>query len=150
MASSILAIVAVTAVLPFTVGTQNAVEAQRLEQAVELGEALMEEILARSFLAPGESAPTPGPESGETTRQSYNSIDDYSGYSESDRIIRNFKGAPVNDPSMADFWRTVTVTYVTFPSQQTGDTNSLARIEVSVFYGTRLMAKLSRLVSRED
>lgn len=150
MASTILAIVAATATLPFTAGAQNAAEAQNKEQAVELAESMMEEVLSRSFLAPKESAPTPGPESGETSRLLYDSIDDFSGYSESDHVLRNFKGNAMSDASMAGFWRQVSVTYVTFPNQQPGDTSSLARVEVRVYKDSALLATLSRIVSRED
>lgn len=150
LASTLLAIVAASATLPFSAGAQNTAEAQKMEQAVELGTSMMEEVLARSFFEPGQSSPTPGPEAGEDVRLQYDSIDDFAGYSESDKVIRNFKNAPVTDSSMTGFWRDVAVTYVSFPNQQPGDTNSIAHVRVRVYHENVLMVTLDRLVSRED
>ncbi|MBK8270841.1 MAG: prepilin-type N-terminal cleavage/methylation domain-containing protein [Planctomycetes bacterium] len=150
LASTILAIIAATATLPFSAGVQNATEAGRMEQAVELGESMMEEVLARSFFGPSQTTPTPGPESGETTRMNYDSVDDFAGYSESDKVLRNFKSNAVGDPSTDGFWREVAVAYVTYPNQQPGDTNSLIRVTVKVYYQNTLLVTLDRLVSRED
>lgn len=150
LASTILAIIATTATLPFSAGTQNAKEAQKLERAVELAEAMMEEILARPFFAPGQSVPTPGPDSGETVRIQYDSIDDFDGYSENDQVLRNYKGGAITDPDVQGFWRLVSVAYVSYPDQQPGDVNSIIHIRVKVFYKTALQVTLDRVVTRED
>ncbi|HWL93196.1 MAG TPA: type II secretion system protein [Phycisphaerae bacterium] len=151
LAATILAIVAATATLPFAAGAQNSAEAQKLEQAVELGQAMMEEVLARPFFEPTQTTPSLGPDSGETSRTLYKSIDDFHGYSEaSDKVVRSYKAEKVDDKAMTDYWRSVTVEYVTFSNMQPGDTNSLARVTVKVYRDTALLVTLSRLVSRED
>ncbi|MBX3394858.1 MAG: type II secretion system protein [Phycisphaerae bacterium] len=150
LASTILAIIATTATLPFSAGTQSAKEAQKLERAVELAESMMEEILARPFFAPGQSAPTPGPDSGETVRLAYDSIDDFSGYSESDQVLRNYKGGAINDPDVQGFWRQVSVDYVSYPDQQPGDTDSIMHVRVKVYYKSALQVTLDRVVTRDD
>jgi prepilin-type N-terminal cleavage/methylation domain-containing protein len=150
LATTILAIIAASATLPFSAGVQNANEAGKLEQAVELGESMMEEVLARSFFGPSQSSPTPGPDSGETSRTNYDSVDDFAGYSESDKVLRDFKNTAVNNPSTDGYWREVSIAYVSFPNQQAGDTNSLIHVKVKVYHGTALLLTLDRLVSRED
>jgi type II secretory pathway pseudopilin PulG len=152
LAATILAIVSSTAILPFLAGNQQVNEAAKLEQAAALGQALMEEILARPFSDPDGSPYTPGPEAGETSRNLFDNIDDFNGYSEAVGGIRNFKNAAVTAPSTNGFWRQASVTYVTFPAlnQQTSDVNSLARIAVQVYYGNTLLLKLDRITTREN
>lgn len=150
LASVILAIVAATATLPFTAGVINSTEAQKLEQAVELGQAMMEEVLSRPFYGPKQTSPTPGPEPEETARLLYDSIDDFDGYSESDFILRDFKNNPITDPVVEGYWREIKVQFVSYPNMQPGDVNSLALITVKVYRHSSLLVTLSRLISRED
>ncbi|MFQ5429365.1 MAG: prepilin-type N-terminal cleavage/methylation domain-containing protein [Phycisphaerae bacterium] len=150
LASTVLAIVAVSALLPFAAGIQQSKEATKLSQAVELGQALMEEVLARPFLASAESVPAMGPESGELTRTLFDSANDFQGYAESDGVLRDFNNVPLTDPSLAGFWRSVTLQYVTLPNQDPNDVNSLIHVQVNVYYDTALMVTLDRVVSREN
>ena len=62
LASTILAIVASSALLPLAAGVQQVNAAADLEQATALGEAMMEEVLARPFFEPGQTSPTLGPD----------------------------------------------------------------------------------------
>ena len=152
LASMILAIVSASAVLPFLAGSQQVSAAAELEQATAYGQALMEEILARPFSDPDGSPAVAGPETGESSRNLFDNIDDFHGYTESAVSIRNFQNAAITAPSATGLWRSVTVQYVTFPglAQQAGDVNSLARIEVRVYRGTALLVTLDRIVARED
>jgi type II secretory pathway pseudopilin PulG len=150
MAGTILAIVSATATLPFAAGLQQNVESARLEQAVALGQAMMEEILARPFTDPNNSSMTPGPESDETSRDKFDNIDDYNGYAESDHIARDYTNAAITDPAVKDLWRSVTVQYVTMPNQSSTDVNSFARVTVTVYNDTVQIVKLDRIVCRED
>jgi prepilin-type N-terminal cleavage/methylation domain-containing protein len=150
LASTILAVVAASAALPFAAGVQQAQEAARLEQAVALGQAMMEEVLARPFFEPGNSTPAPGPDSGETARTLFDNIDDFHGFSESVGGLRNYQNQPITDSAAAGLWRTVAVQYVSFPIQTAQDTNSFVKVTVNVFDGNTLALTLQRLVSRED
>lgn len=149
IAATILAIVSVTATLPFISGLQHVNEALRREYAVFLGEAMMEEVLARPFFPSGSRTPTPGPEAGEQ-RDTFDSIDDFHGYAETAGDLRNYKNQPFKIESFPDFWRKVTVEYISFPNQSPGDTNCFMRVTVQVFDASEMLVQLTRIASRED
>jgi type II secretory pathway pseudopilin PulG len=150
MASTILAIVSASAALPFSAGVQQANAAARLEQAVAVGQALMEELLTRPVLDPTGRVATLGPESGETSRDKFDNIDDYNGYTEQTSGLRDYKNQTVTDASLTGLWRDVSVQYVTFANQQASDTNSYAKIIVRVWDGNAPLVTLTRLTARED
>lgn len=155
MASTILAVVAASASLPFIAVAQQSNAAGEYETAAELGEELMEEILARPFFAPGERTPSPGPESGETERKYYNAIDDFNNYSEKrlvgTKFLSDYKGEGVTESQMDGYWRQSTVEYVRMPDQSASDSSyAFARITVEVFRDKRSLVKLVRLKARED
>ncbi len=152
LSASILAIVSASAALPFAAGIQQTNEAARLEQAVELGQAMMEEILARPFFEPESRAVVLGPGAGETSRELFNNLDDFHKFAESTDDLRNFANTAITDASLSGFRRQVTVEYVTLPGlgQKGDDVNSFVHIQVKVFDGTALIVTLDRLASRED
>lgn len=149
LASTILAIVASAAVLPLAAGVQQVNAAAELEQATALGEAMMEEVLARPFFEPGQTAPTVGPDNSESNRDQFKSVDDFAGFSESIGNLMNFEDNDISDTSVAGFWRTVTIQYVTFPNQHSADVNSFMHIQVKVYRDSVLLVTLDRIVSRE-
>ena len=150
MASVVLAVVAASALLPFAAGTQQVNESAKLDQAITLGQALMEEILARPFFAPGNRTASPGPETGETTKASYTSVDDFNTYAESTSAVKDYQGATVTDQEVQGYRRTATVQYVTVPNQRTDDTNAFIQVRVDVYHNDALLASLTRIVGRED
>jgi prepilin-type N-terminal cleavage/methylation domain-containing protein len=152
IATSVLAIVSATAALPFAAGMQQTNEAAKLEEAVALGQAMMEEILARSFFQPGNRVASPGPDAGETSRPLFDNLDAFDGYAESDHVLRDSQNAAVTNASTSGFWRQVSVQYVTLPAlnQAATDINSLVHIQVKVFYNDALLVTLDRIASRED
>jgi type II secretory pathway pseudopilin PulG len=152
LAAVILAIVSATAALPFAAGIQQTNEAAKLEQAVELGQAMMEEVLARPFFEHDERTASPGPGAGETSRELFDNIDDFDGYAESDKVLRDFEDQVVADESLSGFWRSVSVDYVTLSGlgQAAGDTDSFVHVRVDVYYNNALLVTLDRIASRED
>lgn len=151
LATTVLAIVAASAAFPFAAGVQQTNEAAKLEQAAALGQAMMEEIMARSFFEPNEPVASPGPGAGEDSRPLFNNIDDFHGYVEAGQTLRDFQDNTNSDPTLAGFWRQVSVQYVTMPAlnQAAYDVNSFVRIQVSVYHGSTLLVTLSRIASRE-
>ncbi len=151
LATTVLAIVAASAAFPFAAGVQQTNEAAKLAQAAALGQAMMEEILARSFFEPNEPVASPGPGPGEGSRPLFNNIDDFDGYVETSQTLRDFQGTATTDPTLAGFWRQVSVQYVAMPAlnQAVYDVNSFVRIRVDVYYGSTLLVTLSRIASRE-
>lgn len=146
----ILAIVSASATLPFIAGTQQIQASGRLEQATALGQALMEEILARPFLAPGDPDTTPGPEADESSRDEFKNKDDFDGLTESSGALKNFENALITDKDSSGLWRTATVHYVTFPDQAATDVNSFVHIQVKVYDGNDPIVTLDRIASREN
>ena len=150
MAATVLTIVTASAALPFAAGVNQANAASRLEQATAYGQALMEEILGRPFYPPGNRTPTPGPDSGETSRDLYDSIDDFDGYTESSTGLRDYQNQPITDSTASGLYRTVSVQYISFTGQTTNDTNSFMRVIVRVWDGNANLVTLTRIVTRED
>lgn len=149
LASMILAIVASSAMLPFAAGMQNILEAGKLERAVSLGQGLMEEILARPFDEVASTVTRTAPVTGDKNRANYSTIKQFNGYSESDKEARDFKGNAIASNWVDGYWRTATVTGVTYPEQNPADVGNLVRVDVFVYLDDALMVKLSRLVARE-
>lgn len=155
LASTILAVVAASVSLPFVAVAQQMQAANEVDTAVHLGEELMEEILARPFYAPGELAPSPGPEAEETERKYYDAVDDFNNYVEykgasAKSHLENYAGDAVGGESLRGFWRRVGVEYVRMPGQAADDNDySFARVTVSVYLDTNLVFKLVRIKTRE-
>lgn len=155
IASTILAIVAASVSLPFVAVTQQMIGAREVEIAVDLGEELMEEILARPFYAPGETAPTPGPEADEKQRKYFDSVDDFSDYTEykgtkATQHLEDYRGVAVTDDDMNGYWRKVRIEYVRMADQATDDSDySFVRITVGVYRDRRLLFTLVRIKTRE-
>ena len=143
LAATVLAIVSATATLPFAAGVQQTNEAAELDQAVALGQAMMEEVLARPYAAPD------GYTSG-ATRETFQEVADFNGLAETNGDLRDFQNAKITDGTVSGFWRTVTVTPVTFANQATGDAGNLVRVEVRVYRDNALLVLLSRVTTREE
>lgn len=155
LATTILSVVALSALLPFAAGLQNTQEAVKFEQAVELAEAMMEEVLARPFFAPTSRAPSPGPESGETSRALFNAVDDFHDFCEFNELSQKSEPADFRDQKMSDttveaYHREVSVDYVSFPDQSVADTDSFMHVQVRVYHNQALLVTLDRLIARED
>lgn len=149
LASGILAFAAAALLLPFSVGAANNTVVVDQAAAVNLGEALMEEILAKPFYDPN-SATRVGPETGET-RTSFDNIDDYDGYMETAGNMIDAAGNRIADASLASFHRSVTVTYVTWPGQNIAATGpTAARVVVRVRSNGQTVFTLTRLVGRRN
>lgn len=150
MAALVLSIVASSVMLPLLAAASRNDEAVRLKYAVELAQALIDEIAARPLQDSRVSDTVLGPSASETSRKAYVNVDAFDGFSESsDKILRDYEGAAVAGDAMQGFWRTASVQYVTFSGQVAGDTSALALITVNVYAGTRLYTTLTRLVAVE-
>ncbi|MCK6454917.1 MAG: prepilin-type N-terminal cleavage/methylation domain-containing protein [Phycisphaerae bacterium] len=153
IATAILAMSATAAMLALTAGVQRVQESSRYAQAVVLAESLMEEIVNRPFEDPeAPSVRNPGPGPDETDRTKFDNVDDYDGYSESDKVLRELRtGLPAIAPSnSAGLWRRVSVQYITLNGQAAWDQNNVVRVTVTVNDGDGgPIFVLSRVVVRE-
>jgi len=150
LASVVLAIVAAACTLPMISAAQDASAADRLKYAVEFGQALMQEIVARPVADARVTDTVPGPSPIETSRKAYLNVDAFNGLTEFGAGLTDYEGATMAGATLQGFWRTASTQYVTYTGQVTGDTTSFVLITVQVYYGTRLMTTLTRLTAVEQ
>jgi MSHA pilin protein MshD len=150
MASVILAIAVAAAIVPFTCGARSQEVESRQTLAVSLAQDLMEEILLKPFVEPGDTVPEPesrfGPESSETLRSSYSAIDDYHGYTELSGYVLDPAGQVITDAVAAGLSRHVTVSYVYVTGQNVTEPPSFMRVAVEIRYNGQPIVKMTRLV----
>jgi len=149
LAAGILAAASAALILPFAVGAQNQNITSEHAVAVNLAEALLEEILSKPFYDPN-SATRLGPEAGEATRPQFDNIDDYNGYIESAGRLRDAQGARISDASLASYGRRVTVAYVYLPNQSHADPPTMVRVTVDVTRNGAAVYSLCRLIGRRN
>jgi Tfp pilus assembly protein PilV len=82
-----LAVVAVSYAV--TSGQMQSVESLRSVRAAALTDALLEEILSKSYSEPGGGNPPLGKDTGETTRPTFDDMDDYHNYTEAAGALRD-------------------------------------------------------------
>jgi hypothetical protein len=150
MASVILAMAVAAALMPFTCGARSQDVEGRQSLAVSLAKDLMEEILIRPFVEPGDTVPEPqsrfGPDAGETLRSSYSAIDDYHGYTELAGQIVDPAGQVIADAAATGLSRHVTVSYVYVTGQDVTGPPSFMSVAVEVRYNGLPAVTLTRLI----
>jgi len=110
---------------------------------------LIAEIASQAYEEPGAAVGTFGTESGESTRASFDDVDDYDGWSENPPTDR--AGTALTD--YAAYARSVTVTNVdeaTLSSTRTDGSTGAKRIVVTVTCGGKLRARLEAIRMRVD
>lgn len=139
LAAVVLAIVVGAVIIPFSAGAANTAQDARTTLAVNLAQDLMEEILAKPFNDPD------GTEVGETGRSTWDDMDDYHGYSESEGTIAGFDGVTVDDPASLALTRSAVVQSVYVAGQGAPEPPTFLRITVKVRYRGATLVSLSRL-----
>jgi hypothetical protein len=140
-----LAIAVVGVAGPLAASSEHASVARQRGSALVLARQLMEEIAARPLC---NGAPTPhGPElPAENTRANYNTVDDYHGYRDSTRELKNLDGqaVAVADPS-TPYTREVTVEYRTPQFDPSANVTDYAVVTVKVTSPQKESVRVSRL-----
>jgi len=108
LAAVLLALAVVGVSQAVVAGQMQAYAALHRRRGVELAEALLDEVLRLPYSDP-DGASSPGPESGETSRASFDNLDDYHGFSQAAGSITEFSGA-AHPSGYQAFSRSVTVT----------------------------------------
>ena len=149
MAVMVLGIAAASVLLPFISGAAVRAEGINRTLAARLASDLMEQILRLPFHDP-DGGSSVGPEPGETGPSSFDNIDDYHGYTESQGQVKDAAGVVFTDSVYANFSRNVTCEYVYVPPQQAESDPSkceFIRVKVQVNQSGKQMAAVVRLVS---
>lgn len=147
IASAMLAFIASAIMVPFAAGIQNDRFCGVHTEAIALGQDLMEDILALPFYDPDTPENlTPGPDGGEFTRATFDNVDDYDGYSESDGVITLALTGIEPDDVTDGLWREVTATYIHLPGQDAGNPANACRVTVTVYYNSEEVTSMTRLI----
>lgn len=109
LASALLAFAVAAVSQAVVAGQMQTVEALHHRRAVELTEALMDEVLRLPYDDP-QGASSPGPEAGESSRSAFDNADDYHGFSETAGTLADAAGTLYSAP-FQDFTRSVTAAY---------------------------------------
>ena len=107
LASVILAVAVAAVSQAIVAGQMQSYSALHRRRAVDLAEALMEEVLRLPYNDP-DGASAPGPEAGESGRSSFDNIDDYHGFSETGGSVADLAGGTYAS-AFQGFSRSVTV-----------------------------------------
>ena len=147
LAAAILAMAIMAITAPFTAATRNEQADGRRTVAVSLASEIMEEIISKPFDDP-DGASAVGPETGESTRESFDNIDDYHGYRETAGNIVDGGGTLAGDPLAHDLSRQVTTTYIYVAGQDMAGSPDFIRVEVTVSRKGLPLVSLTRLAYR--
>ena len=129
LAASVVIALAVAAITQVIVaGQMQAYDGVRGMRAADLGESLLDEILALPYDDP-DGASNPGPEAGETNRTLFDNADDFHGYTEAAGNLGDFTGT-LYEPEFQTFSRAVTASYGS--QTVTGFTNPIDGLTVTV------------------
>jgi len=149
LASVVLAMTVAAITVPFSAAARSQSAQARRSRADALCAEMMEEVLTRPFLDP-DAPGDPGPDSGESTRDRFDNIDDYHGYAESAGELEDAFGEPVDDSAAGGLSRYVTADYVYISGQDGTEDPDFIRVTVTVRHGEDTLAELTRLVHSVD
>lgn len=152
MATVVLSIAAAGVLLPFSSGAAVRADGMRRTLAARLASDLIEQIIAKPFHDPngGSYDYNPGPDTGETTVEQFDNIDDFHDYQESQGQVTDADWTIFTDSAYTNFSRTVTCQYVTVPQQplqSQPEKCDYILVSVYVYYNGKTMAAINRLVS---
>ena len=149
MAVVVLSIAAASLLLPFINGATVRAEGINRTLAARLAGDLMEQILRLPFHDP-DGGVSVGPEAGETGPATFDNIDDYHDYTESQGQVKDATGTVFTDSMYVNFSRNVKCDYVYVPPQPAESDPAECEfilVTVRVDYNGKEMAAISRLVS---
>lgn len=129
-ATAVLAFIVIGLTQSVVSGQAHTYNALHEARALTLGEALMDEILTVDYADPGGDL-TPGPDAGETTRDTFDALDDWHGYTEAAGALVDTAGAAY--PALHQvFERSVTAEYDTVTVSAFGGSRNVINVTVTV------------------
>ena len=146
LASVILAFAVVAISQAVLAGQRQTYAALHQRRAVELAEALMDEVLHLPYDDP-DGASTPGPEAGETGRSAFDNADDYHGFSESGGSLAD-ASETIYPAAFQDFSRSVAAAYASVSVTGFADPLPGLTITVTVQDSTGQSWTLTRFIAQ--
>ena len=151
LVEAVLAMLVVALMLVAALNAVSATKAAELAftdrtRGAMLAQALLDEVLSREYEDPDASEPVFGPDAGETTRASFDDVDDYANWTESPP--QNLDGTNMTD--LAGWTRSVVVERVDGANPSgpaAGAETGLKRVTVTVRRGARTVAQLTALTA---
>jgi hypothetical protein len=116
--------------------------------ALSLAQELMEEISAKPMDAPSGTTDQGGWSAGYTNRKDYDTIDDYSGYSDVSSALPMNDGNTIDAGDGGAYTRTVTVTSSARPTGLTGPPSDFMLVTVTVAMPHQQSMSISQLFTR--
>jgi type II secretory pathway pseudopilin PulG len=148
MATTLLAIAVVGIAGPLGAAGEQSRQTEERGAAVVLARQLMEEIVARPLCDDGTTCHL-GPESSECDRTQFNSADDYDGYSDTTRDLKNYSNKSISFDRNNVYTRNVTVAYRTSPTGSSVSSGDFGIVTVSVTTPHKQVVKIWRLLTKE-
>jgi hypothetical protein len=148
MAATLLAIAVVGIAGPLGAACEQARHGQERGAALVLARELMEEIVAKPLCDGGTTCHL-GPESSECDRTQYDSADDYNGYSDTTKEIKNYSNKSIPFDPAKLYTRSVSVAYRSAPSSADTTSGDFAMVTVSVTTPHNQVLRIWRLLSKE-
>lgn len=129
-ASAVLALVVAGLTQSVVSGQAHTYNALHEERALSLAEALMDEVLALPYADPGGDT-TPGPDAGETSRDTFDALDDFDNYFEAAGALADPAGVAYPQRHQV-FERTVDAAYGTVNVAALGGNRNVIDLTVTV------------------
>jgi prepilin-type N-terminal cleavage/methylation domain-containing protein len=153
LAESLIASVVLAAAVVCIAGTLSASYQQssvrgNMNTALQLAQALMEEIASRPIDVPSGQTDKPGWISGQTDRTQYDNVIDYNGYTDVGSSITAWNGSTIDLSNGGDYTRTVYVTQNALPSGMTGTASDFYLVTVTVQMPKSQSISISQLFTR--
>lgn len=141
-----IAVVAITGTLTATY--QSVSTSAGTSEAVAMAQQLIEEIAAKPFAVPVGFTDNPGWPSGVTDRSTYDSLDDYDGYTDTSSAIKKLDGATVAAGSGEIFTRSVAITFGVHPTGHALPAGDCALVTVTITKPSGETIKISGMATR--
>jgi prepilin-type N-terminal cleavage/methylation domain-containing protein len=150
VASVVLAIAVVGIAGTLTASYQSISAGAGTSEAVAMARQLIEEISAKPFAVPVGLTDNSGCSGGNSNRATYDTIDDYHGYTDTSSAIATLDGdtLSVGRAGAGTFTRSVAITPGVRPSGHTAPAADFALITVTVTKPNGEAVKVSQLVTR--
>jgi type II secretory pathway pseudopilin PulG len=120
LATAMLSLATVSIISPINASYEQQQYSHEMTRSSSLANDLMDEIACRPFVDPNQPLGGLGPEPGEVSRNLFDNIDDYHGYTDSTSDLKSISGATVESSTGGVYIRSVAMVYRASPNGAAG------------------------------